>query len=57
MINFLKQNFITEKYIGIFQSIMLILFFIAFLFILFLVFIKSGKYYKEVSIIPLEGKK
>ncbi|WP_254044394.1 cytochrome oxidase [Blattabacterium sp. (Cryptocercus punctulatus) str. Cpu] len=53
----MKQNFITEKYIGIFQSIMLILFFIAFLFILFLVFIKSGKYYKEVSIIPLEGKK
>ncbi|AWU44375.1 cytochrome oxidase [Blattabacterium punctulatus] len=57
MINFLKQNFITEKYIGIFQSIMLILFFIVFLFILFLVFIKSEKYYKEVSIIPLEGKK
>ncbi|WP_238858482.1 cytochrome oxidase [Blattabacterium cuenoti] len=46
----------TETYIGIFQSIMLILFFLSFFFILFFVCLKPKKYYKNISTIPLEKK-
>ncbi|AER40462.1 MAG: cytochrome oxidase [Flavobacteriales bacterium] len=56
MISFFKQYFTTEKYIGIFQSIMLVLFLFSFFFILFVVCSKSKKYYKKISILPLEGK-
>lgn len=56
MINFLKKYFSTEKFIGIFQSIMLILFLFAFFFILFFVFSKSKKYYQKISLLPLEKK-
>ncbi len=57
MISFLKKYLATEKSIGIFQSIMLILFLFAFFFILFLVFSKPKKYYQKISILPLEDKK
>ncbi|WP_238784912.1 cytochrome oxidase [Blattabacterium cuenoti] len=53
----MKKYLATEKSIGIFQSIMLILFLFAFFFILFLVFSKPKKYYQKISILPLEDKK
>ncbi len=57
MISFFKQYFSTEKYIGIFQSIILILFLMTFFFILFFVFSKPKKYYEKVRELPLEGNK
>ncbi|WP_041178340.1 CcoQ/FixQ family Cbb3-type cytochrome c oxidase assembly chaperone [Blattabacterium sp. (Blaberus giganteus)] len=54
MISFLKQYFIGEKNIGIFQSFMLILFLLAFFFVIFFVLSKSKKYYNKISLIPLE---
>ncbi|WP_185866210.1 CcoQ/FixQ family Cbb3-type cytochrome c oxidase assembly chaperone [Blattabacterium cuenoti] len=57
MISFFKKYFTEEKNVGIFQSIMLILFLLVFFFILFFVFSKPKKYYEEISLIPLEGEK
>ncbi|WP_185858718.1 cytochrome oxidase [Blattabacterium cuenoti] len=54
MISFLKQYFTEEKNVGIFQSIVLILFLLAFFIILFFVALKPKKYYKKISILPLE---
>lgn len=54
MISFFKQYFTGEKNIGIFQSVMLILFLLAFFFVIFFVFSKSKKYYDEISLVPLE---
>ncbi|WP_185872412.1 cytochrome oxidase [Blattabacterium cuenoti] len=57
MISFFKKYFIEEKNIGIFQSIMLILFLLIFFLILFFVFFKPKEYYKKISLIPLEEEK
>ncbi|WP_185858153.1 cytochrome oxidase [Blattabacterium cuenoti] len=57
MISFFKQYLTGEKNIGIFQSIMLILFFLSFFFIIFFVFSRSKKYYHKISLIPLEIEK
>ncbi|QIK16764.1 cytochrome oxidase [Blattabacterium sp. DPU] len=54
MISFFKQYFTGEKNIGIFQSIMLILFLLSFFFVIFFVFSKSKKYYHEISLTPFE---
>ncbi|WP_185861468.1 CcoQ/FixQ family Cbb3-type cytochrome c oxidase assembly chaperone [Blattabacterium cuenoti] len=54
MISFFKQYFTGEKNIGIFQSIMLILFLLIFFFVIFFVFSKSKEYYNKISLIPLE---
>ncbi|WP_185856374.1 cytochrome oxidase [Blattabacterium cuenoti] len=54
MISFLKKYFSYEKDIGIFQSIILVLFFMTFFFILFFVFSRPKKYYEEISELPLE---
>ncbi|WP_185877027.1 cytochrome oxidase [Blattabacterium cuenoti] len=57
MISFLKHYFKGEKNIGIFQSIMLILFFLFFSLILFFIFSKPKKYYEEISFLPLNDRK
>ncbi|WP_185867341.1 CcoQ/FixQ family Cbb3-type cytochrome c oxidase assembly chaperone [Blattabacterium cuenoti] len=54
MISFFKQYFTGEKNIGVFQSVMLILFLLAFFLVIFFVFSKSKKYYNKISLIPLE---
>ncbi|WP_041936767.1 CcoQ/FixQ family Cbb3-type cytochrome c oxidase assembly chaperone [Blattabacterium sp. (Blattella germanica)] len=54
MISFFKQYFTKEINVGIFQSIMLILFLLVFFLILFFVFSKPKKYYEKISSIPLE---
>ncbi|WP_185862331.1 CcoQ/FixQ family Cbb3-type cytochrome c oxidase assembly chaperone [Blattabacterium cuenoti] len=54
MISFFKQYFTEEKNVGFFQSFMLILFLLVFFLILFFVYSKPKKYYKEISLIPLE---
>ncbi len=55
--SFFKNYFRGEKHIGIFQSIILVIFLLFFSFILFYVFSKSKKYYEYISFIPLDKKK
>lgn len=55
MINFLKNFFREKRNIGIFQSVVLIVFLFFFLFILFLVFSKSKKYYEKNKLIPIDN--
>ncbi|WP_238783770.1 cytochrome oxidase [Blattabacterium cuenoti] len=53
----MKKYFTKDKNIGIFQSVILILFFLSFFFILFFVFSKSKKYFRKISSLPLEENK
>ncbi|WP_185877548.1 cytochrome oxidase [Blattabacterium cuenoti] len=52
--NYFKNFFIKEKNIGIFQSIVLIIFFIIFSLILFITLYKPKKYYDKNSSIPID---
>ncbi len=54
--SFFKNYFIGERNIGIFQSIMLIIFFLSFSFILFFIFSKPKKYYDNNKVMPIDDK-
>ncbi|WP_238785464.1 cytochrome oxidase [Blattabacterium cuenoti] len=54
---FFKNYFIREKNIGIFQSIILIIFFLIFSFILFIVFSKPKDFYKNDSLMATDNNK
>ncbi len=57
MISFLKNYFREEKNIGIFQSIMLVSFFLFFIIIICFILTKNKTYYRKLSSIPLEKDK
>ncbi|WP_185869238.1 cytochrome oxidase [Blattabacterium cuenoti] len=57
MMGFFKKYFTEEKNVGIFQSIMLILFLLIFFLILFFIFSKPRNYYEKISSLPLEKEK
>jgi cbb3-type cytochrome oxidase subunit 3 len=57
MISFFKHYIIIIKYYIFIQSILCILFFFIFCYIIFIVFNSSDKYCNQVSNIPLDNKK